>query len=118
MHNEIFRMIIISLRKEVKMQQGKISRGWHEVNGIKFYGSHLLPDMLHDALSDKEKFRRTSYCQICMRDEGRCVCKSEGYEDVKERMSAIKSISTLIPCVSPIGSPTYLGGNYKEHKSV
>ena len=67
----------------------RLERGWHELNGIKYYGSHPLPDMLHDALREPGKFNRTSYCQICMREVSRCVCAKEGLADIKERLNHI-----------------------------
>lgn len=56
----------------------RLERGWHELNGIKFYGSHPLPDMLHDALAEPHQFRRNSYCQMCKREISRCICEKEG----------------------------------------
>lgn len=92
-----------------------LERGWHELSGIKFYGSHPLPDMLHDLLKEPEKFKQRSYCQICMRERHRCVCQDEKAGDVKNKLNSIRTVSILCPINEVTDIPTHLG-YFKEKK--
>ena len=87
----------------------RLGRGWHELSGMKFYGSHPLPDMFHDVLREPAKFRRTSYCQICMREASRCVCQEEGLADIKKQLNSVQPISILRPTSEAGYISTHLG---------
>ncbi len=93
----------------------RLERGWHELSGMKYFGSHPLPDMIHDVLREPAKFRRTSYCQICMREDSRCVCQTEEVGDIKERLNSIQPISIIRPTSEAEYLATHLGP-FKEER--